>query len=61
VKIDFKKQLGAYSAPGGSFELIDVPPLRYLAIDGHGDPNTSAEYQNALSALFRSSRARRTA
>jgi hypothetical protein len=29
-----------------------VPPLRYLMIDGQGDPNTSAEYAGAVEALF---------
>ncbi len=51
-KIDFKKTLPSYKAPRGRFELIDVPTLQYLAIDGHGDPNTSPDYADALSALY---------
>jgi hypothetical protein len=52
VKVDLKKGIAAYSAPRGSFQLIEVPALRYLATDGHGDPNTSKEYQDAVPALF---------
>jgi len=31
---------------------VDVPPFKFLMIDGHGDPNNSAEYQGAISALY---------
>lgn len=51
MKIDFKKELAAYSARRGVFDVIDVPPLRYLMIDGHGDPNTKA-YGDAISTIF---------
>ncbi|GAA1318950.1 GyrI-like domain-containing protein [Leucobacter albus] len=51
-KIDFKKSLDSYQAKRGVFRVVDVPELQYLMIDGHGDPNTSAEYQAALEALY---------
>lgn len=51
-KIDFKKTLDAYRAPRGAFRVVEVPDRRYLAIDGHGDPNTSSEYADALAALY---------
>src|SRR5690554_4988548 len=50
-KVDFKK-LDAYQARAGELRTLDVPPLQYLAIDGHGDPNTSPEYAAALAALY---------
>jgi hypothetical protein len=50
-KVDFKKTLPSYRAPVGSFEIIDVPELQYLMIDGHGDPNTEP-YIEALQALY---------
>jgi hypothetical protein len=31
---------------------VDVPPLRYLMVDGRGDPNTSQSYSEAVEALF---------
>ncbi|WP_442576705.1 GyrI-like domain-containing protein [Microbacterium sp. F51-2R] len=51
-KADLKKEIAVYSAPRGRFEVVDVPPLRYLMIDGHGDPNSSPEYAAAVSTLF---------
>ena len=32
--------------------LVDVPPLEYLMIDGHGDPDTAPEYAEAVQALY---------
>jgi hypothetical protein len=51
TKTDLKKDLPAYRARRGSFEIVDVPPLRYLMIDGHGDPN-GQEYADAISTIF---------
>lgn len=51
MKTDFKKQIGAYTAPRGRFATITVPPMQYLMIDGHGDPNTSA-YRDALATIY---------
>jgi hypothetical protein len=33
-------------------ELVLVPKLVFIVVDGHGDPNTSAEYQGAIQALY---------
>ncbi|MCQ4120816.1 GyrI-like domain-containing protein [Rhodococcus tibetensis] len=44
------KKLYAPSATG--FALVDVPELTYIAVDGHGDPNTSAEHAAAIEALY---------
>jgi len=52
TKIDFKKTLEAYRARKGHFELVEVPELNYLMIDGRGDPNTSPEFISAVEALF---------
>ncbi|MDI9896423.1 GyrI-like domain-containing protein [Rhodococcus sp. IEGM 1381] len=52
MKIDFKKTLDAYSARRNVFRSLVVPPLSYLMIDGHGDPNTAPEYADALAALY---------
>jgi hypothetical protein len=32
--------------------IVEVPELTFLMIDGHGDPSTSAEYQDAIRTLF---------
>ena len=55
-KIDLKKTLSAYwKAPAGKFVVIDVPRLNFLMVDGQGNPNTSLEYEAALSALYATS------
>lgn len=51
-KIDFKKALDSFQAPRGRFRVLDVPDMQYLMIDGHGDPNSSPAYTEALSALY---------
>jgi hypothetical protein len=32
--------------------IVDVPPMNFLMIDGHGDPNTSQDYADAIAALY---------
>lgn len=52
-KIDLKRELKAlYKPPKSRFTVVDVPEMNYLMIDGHGDPNTSQEYQAAVEALY---------
>jgi len=52
-KIDFKKELKHLYRPSAKkFEVVDVPPMNFLMIDGHGDPNTAQEYQEAVEALY---------
>ncbi|CAH0137173.1 GyrI-like domain-containing protein [Microbacterium sp. Bi121] len=52
TKVDFKKTLDAYRGRKGRFDLVDVPAMSYLMIDGHGDPNTSPEFTTAIEALY---------
>lgn len=52
MKTDPKKELDSYRARRGEFRVLDVPPLRYLMVDGKGDPNTSPEYADALAVLY---------
>jgi DNA-binding PadR family transcriptional regulator len=53
-KYDIKKaHRGLYSPPSKEFTVVDVPELRYIAVDGRGDPNTSSAYSNAVEALYR--------
>jgi hypothetical protein len=33
-------------------QFVEVPELSFLMIDGHGDPNHSARYQQAMQALY---------
>ncbi|MET0426059.1 MAG: GyrI-like domain-containing protein [Actinoplanes sp.] len=52
MKIDFKREIGAYRARQGRFEVVDVPDLQYLMIDGQGDPNAGPEFGEATAALY---------
>lgn len=49
---DLKKEIAAYTAHRGVLELVTVPPLQYLAVDGHGDPNAAPAYRDALGSLY---------
>ena len=33
-------------------QLVQVPPLRFLCLDGHGDPNTTPAYAATVQALY---------
>lgn len=52
AKVDLKRDCDLYRARTGRFRLVDVPTMRYLAVDGQGDPNTSPAYADALAALY---------
>jgi hypothetical protein len=51
-KTDFKKELDAYRATLREFRIVEIPDLRYLMIDGRGDPNTSPAFTHAAEALY---------
>lgn len=53
AKYDVKREYPQLYAPSAKeFAIVDVPPMRFLAVDGHGDPNTSSAYRDAVEALF---------
>ena len=47
-----KERKDLYGAKAGGFEIVEVPPLPFLMVDGHGDPNTSPAYREAVEALY---------
>ncbi|RRR98279.1 GyrI-like domain-containing protein [Glycomyces terrestris] len=52
-KYDVKQARKDLYAPSAKdFGIVDVPELRYLAVDGHGDPNTAPAYTQAVEALY---------
>ena len=51
MTLDTDRLYRARQAP----ELVDVPRFRFLMVDGHGDPNTSTRFQEAVQALYSSS------
>jgi hypothetical protein len=51
--LDLRKTLKDLYAPSAKeFTLVEVPPLRFIMIDGTGDPNSAPVYQQALEALY---------
>ena len=53
TKVDFKKTLkNLYRPSTSAFSLLEVPAMRFLMIDGRGDPNTDPAYQATVEALF---------
>ena len=52
-KIDYKKELKhLYKPSPKTVEIVDVPEMNFLMIDGQGDPNTSQEYSDTIEALY---------
>lgn len=52
AKVDFKKTLAAYQARRDQFQIVEMPELQYVMIDGSGDPNTSPAFEEAITTLY---------
>ena len=52
TKVDFKKEWKHLYQPKRVFEVVDVPAMNFLMVDGHGDPNVAQEYKDAVETLF---------
>ena len=50
TKEDLMKRL--YSAKAGKPELLTVPAMKFLMIDGKGDPNATADFSTSAGALY---------
>lgn len=52
-KIDFKKELKQlYTSSVKSPSFVEVPDMKFLMIDGEGDPNNSQQFNDAVEALY---------
>ena len=51
-KLDLKKVHKPLWTATASPVLVEVPPLTYLMVDGHGDPNRAPEYAEAVQSLY---------
>lgn len=52
-KIDYKKTLKHLYQPSAKApQIVAVPAMSFLMMDGEGNPNTSPAYQSAVEALF---------
>lgn len=53
MAFDFKKEYKEFYLPKGEPALVTVPPMRFLAVRGQGDPNDpGGAYQTAISVLY---------
>jgi len=52
-KLDLRKELKhLYNPSAKAFQLIDVPSMQFVMIDGEGDPNTAESFRLAMEALY---------
>jgi hypothetical protein len=52
-KIDLKKENKEFYYPSTKeVSVVELPLMKFLMIDGQGDPNTSKEYQDAMETIF---------
>lgn len=50
-EVDYKREFSELYHQSEEVSLVEVPPLDYLTVDGAGDPNTSAEFADAVETL----------
>jgi hypothetical protein len=52
-KIYYKKELKQLYRPSAKkVEIVDVPEMNFLMIDGEGDPNASQTFQDPIEVLY---------
>lgn len=52
-KLDFRKSHPSLFSPkADAFVLVDVPKLRFVKVDGKGNPNTAPAYKAAVEWLY---------
>jgi len=49
---DFKKEYKELYMPKATPSIIDVPSMRFIMVNGEGDPNTSPLYKKAVEVLY---------
>lgn len=53
MAFDFKKEFKEFYLPSGKPEIVTVPRINYIAMEGRGDPNQEGgDYQRALAVLY---------
>ncbi|MCL2574843.1 MAG: GyrI-like domain-containing protein [Defluviitaleaceae bacterium] len=50
--LDFKKTQKELYQPKTTPSIVDVPTMKFITIDGYGDPNTSPQYADAVQILY---------
>lgn len=53
MAFDYKKEYKAFYLPKNIPDLVEIPPMNFIAVRGQGDPNApNGEYQAAMSQLY---------
>lgn len=53
MAFDFKKEYKSLYFPGSTPEIVIIPQIHYIAVQGSGDPNeTGGAYQQAIAVLY---------
>ena len=53
MAFDFKKEYKEFYLPKLKPEIVTVPPMKYVAVSGRGDPNEAdGEYKKAIGVLY---------
>ena len=53
MAFDYKKEYKEFYMPKAQPAIVTVPPMRYLAVEGKGDPNQpDGAYQQAIGLLY---------
>lgn len=53
MTFDFKKECKEFYLPKAKPGIITIPPLNYLAVRGHGNPNIEdSEYKQSIALLY---------
>ena len=53
MTFDYKKEYRQYYQPGNKPEIVQIPPMNFVAVRGMGDPNEKdGAYQSAIGILY---------
>lgn len=53
MAFDYKKEYKEFYMPKGKPQIVVIPPMTYVAVRGHGDPNdANGEYKSAIGILY---------
>ena len=53
MAFDYKKEYKEFHLPKSTPQLVTVPAMNYLAVQGQGDPNApEGDYQKAVGLLY---------
>ena len=53
MAFDFKKEYKEFYLPSGKPGIVTVPPMKYLAVRGSGNPNDEeGDYKQAVGLLY---------